>query len=78
MNQFAQYPQIQVIKAADKLVNAFDTMLDTPNWPAEKLAKAIDTALQIVRNHPSLPPLFAELADVLESRAVQAGFLVKS
>lgn len=76
-NQFEDYPQIQVIKSADKLVNGFDTILDSPNWSAEKLAKAIDKALQIVRTNPNAPALYAELADVLESRAIRAGILVK-
>lgn len=47
--QLVAYPHIRCVKVADKLANAYDTLLDTPTgWSADKLASSQQIMVETV------------------------------
>lgn len=59
--QYAQLhacPEIRLVKAADKICNAYDTIVDAPaGWPPAKLQKKKQAGALVTKTFPELPQL---------------------
>jgi (p)ppGpp synthase/HD superfamily hydrolase len=60
--QLAQRPDIRVVKAADKLANIYDSLVDTPDgWSEAKIRAELTFAKDILDTYPELPAFYREL-----------------
>lgn len=73
---FERFREIQLIKLADKIANAYDTLTDPPpNWNAQKRLDAVLEAARFARIAADVPRVYQNFVVHLSSEAIRLGLL---
>lgn len=75
LQHFRKFPEIQLIKVADKLVNTYDSLFDTPDWSREKLVAGLADAETFLNELARKPDLYDKLGVFLRRAAESKGWL---
>lgn len=73
---FAQFQEIQLVKLADKIANAYDTLTDPPpNWNNQKRLDAVLEAARFARIANDVPTLYENFVVYLSGEALRLGLM---
>lgn len=76
LRHFRIHPEIQLVKMADKIANAYDSLFDTPQgWSDNKLADGVLDAARFAARAAHVPPLYAAFISYLQAEATRKGWL---